>query len=91
MKPVVEAGPIPFVVKTLQEMQQENEVDRSRLDKQDECSRNRLKLTPKLKGCFKPLSRLPPILRNLLLKLCCFLVFMFKSLYFSSLFHFHFE
>ena len=51
--PVVEVEPIPLILKTLEELKQENEVVRTRLDKQDDMFKSRLRLTQILKDCFK--------------------------------------
>lgn len=51
--PVVEIEPIPLILKTLEELKQENEVVRTRLDKQDDMFKSRLRLTRILKDFFK--------------------------------------
>lgn len=65
-KPIVEVEDsdyehIPLVLKTLQELKNENQVVRSRLDKQDEMFKEKVETNTKIEGMLQEfLSRLPP-------------------------------
>lgn len=65
-KPIVDVGdsgsePIPLVLKTLQELKNENQVVISHLDKHDEILKEQAKTNTKIEGMLQAiLSRLPP-------------------------------
>lgn len=56
-----EAEHIPLVLRTLQELKQENVAIRSRMDKQDDMFKEQARTNTKIKGMLQAiLSRLPP-------------------------------
>lgn len=60
MKPVEDAKLTPLVRKTLQDLKQENEVVRNRLDKQDDMFKEQAQTNTKIEGMLQViLSRFP--------------------------------
>lgn len=87
-KSVVEVEPIPLMLKTLEELKQENEDIRTRLDKQDDMFKEHAQTNTKIEGLLQViLSRLPPStqIQNVFKMLLYFLLIKCLSFVYVSL------